>query len=80
MQLSKCSPRHCEVVTTMPSDYLKLYDIVRRGPLLRGTQEWEDRELARRALGCKCMSHGTVAEALLDNNDWRNSFYTKQRN
>lgn len=47
----------------MPSDYLKLFDIVSRGPLIRGTQEWEDRELARAVLGCRCMSHGTIAEA-----------------
>lgn len=45
------------------TDRSKLLEIVRRGPLLRGTQEWDDRELARRSLGCRCLSFGPVNEA-----------------
>lgn len=41
----------------------KIYGLLRKGPLLRGTREWEDRELARQAMGCRCLSFGTVAEA-----------------
>lgn len=31
---------------------------VERGPLVRGTPEWDERERARAALGAKCLSFG----------------------
>lgn len=33
---------------------------VERGPLVRGTPEWDERERARKALGAKCLSFGKV--------------------
>ena len=45
------------------TDYGKLRRIVAKGPLVRGTEEWEMRELARKTLGCCCISLGSVSEA-----------------
>lgn len=40
-----------------------LYDLLSKGPLIRGTKEWDDRERARRSIGCRCLSFGSVMEA-----------------
>ncbi len=37
-----------------------LKSCIARGPLIRGTPEWEERERARKAMGCKCLSFGTL--------------------
>ncbi len=44
------------------NDYSILLHIVRQGPLLRGTKVWDDRELARKALGNRCLSFGAIEE------------------
>jgi hypothetical protein len=31
-----------------------------KGPLLRGSTEWEYREDLRRSMGCSCMSYGSA--------------------
>ncbi len=37
---------------------------VRNGKiLLRGTKEWDDREHARKRVGCSCMSFGTIEDS-----------------
>lgn len=37
-----------------------LRPILNRGPLLRGTPEWDERERARAAVGCGCLSFGAL--------------------
>ena len=31
--------------------------------LMRGTPEWDEREMARRDAGCKCLSFGTITDS-----------------
>lgn len=35
----------------------------RSGPFIRGSKEWEQRERARAALGCGCLSFGAVDDS-----------------
>ncbi len=37
-----------------------LVEIAMSGPLIRGTPEWDQRESARAALGCNCLSFGSI--------------------
>ncbi len=41
--------------------------VVDRQIILRGSEQWNDREYARKLAGCRCLSFGTLSDSIVTN-------------
>jgi len=52
-------------MTELQADTYERLIFIRHGRILiRGTKEWDDREAARREIGCNCLSFGTIGDSI----------------